>query len=491
MGRTGEEGDNGPFELAFALDNPWRLGLLELDHFLRRAPGGGRVVDYSTTVAVASFQRPLSAGEIETYQRQLGGVQKIAVVHEFIPREVFDAAFPAELEDPSRFQYGRRELKRALKRLVERVVDPKPPKRRGFVATSFYPARFGGSTKDRGKHVLKFLNDAAAKVLEKTRGLKVASFRYPKKAVETGNVEPLSPRGVLKHDLLDPYGVRADLFYAETVGGLYLAHTHAVTDLDFFKALERDRPSKLVKNYSTGVARSLVTFATARAWEADGGRTNKRTLRVLDPFCGDGKIVALLALLNHSIYASDASADAIEATRTNLKWFWSNLMELDPPNLGARRLVRCSPTRLDEYFPPVTFDAVVTWPRLLPRYEEKPSSADLRKAVKEVAEPTVAQFLEKAATVVKPGGRIVFTTPRVHAREGKAVGLNVPRLLPRSLEVVPPLDPFRLPRPSGTLRPSIPATFETRVRLGRRGAVVDVEAWILEKRGEEAQTKTF
>ncbi|MHA1730510.1 MAG: TRM11 family SAM-dependent methyltransferase [Promethearchaeota archaeon] len=461
----------------FILGRDWRTSLLELDFFLTHAKVPGRVVDYSSTAAIAEFPEELPPRQEAYAVQHLGGTQKLARVLKFVPRDTWDAAFPETLSDPKSFQYARREITRLLGDALARFVFPRErvKSKKLFVANSIYPTFFDDDLyRDTVRFTLPFLNDTVVKQLRKKLGSKVTYYSYPRENVQSGSLNPIFPHHVIRYQLFDQHRGRAEIIYALTEEGCHVAHTRAVSDPNFFKEVDEQRP---VKHFRTSIppklARVMLTFAL-------GGQGNS-TKKVLDPFCGTGTILMMVQYLGHSGYGSDASGEMTIATERNLKWF-VEMFEDRKMKLKPGRIVRCRVEDLAQNFPPGVFDAIVTEPILLPTYREVPSTSDVAKEFENLVVPTYSAAFDNFARVLKPKGRIVIVAPLVKTRDGKRFQIDVAGIAGRAgFSPVHPFDPRRLAEKSDRRLQFNRERKKPSILVKGSNRLVGREIWILER----------
>lgn len=460
----------------FVLGLDWQACLLELDFLLRHyaTTNPNKVVDFSANAAVVDFAEDIFRPEVMYFQAQLGGIQKIARVYGFIPRDVFFTAFPMTLDDHSSMQFARREITRLLGKILRRIFKPVKAQK-FFVASSYYPEFFDDEHYQTTlKYVLPFLNDTIVEQFQKRLDANATYYSYPQEYIDAGTLNPIFPHHVLRYELLAPE--RAELIFALTEEGCYVARTFSVSDPNFFKKVDEERP---VTHYRASVppkvARMMLTFGIATP-------EGVRTRRVLDPFCGTGTFLLMARYLGHSVYGMDISADMVESTRKNLAWY-AREFEGRPLDLKARRLTRGSVDRLTDFFKSNFFDVVVTEPILLPYYREPPLARDLKDEFADRLRPKYQVALAQIAQVLKPGGRCVIVTPYVRSADGQTFRLNLEPLAesasPR-LVLVPPVDTNRIAEKSHRALQFLDS-YTRSALIFHKHDVVNREIWIFER----------
>ncbi len=113
---------------------------------------------------------------------------------------------------------------------------------------------------------------------------------------------------------------------------------------------------------------------------------NARGPKILDIGCSEGILALLLARAGHEVVGIDVNAAAIA--------YGQSLLESEPADVRARVSLRVGDA-LGVDLPPAAFDTVV-----------------LGEVIEHLAEPE--PMLHRAAELMKPGGRLVLTTPFGH-----------------------------------------------------------------------------
>lgn len=138
---------------------------------------------------------------------------------------------------------------------------------------------------------------------------------------------------------------------------------------------------------------------------------------LLDPFCGIGSILQEAALMGFEVHGVDADKDCVSGCIKNLSWLekeykirigdiWKKILVGDARNL-------------EKYFPENSVDAIVTEPYLGPPLKEKPSAAEAKRILDEIA-PLYEISIASMVKVLKPGKRIVIVAPCFKTEKGIA-----------------------------------------------------------------------
>lgn len=142
---------------------------------------------------------------------------------------------------------------------------------------------------------------------------------------------------------------------------------------------------------------------------------------LLDPFCGIGSILQEAALMGFDVRGVDIDRSCIEGCIKNLSWLEKEY-KIKIGDIGKKIMVGDS-RNLEKYFPENSIDAIITEPYLGPPLKEKPSSAEGKKILDEIA-PLYEKSIASMIKVLKPGKRMVIVAPVFKTEEG-IVRLNM------------------------------------------------------------------
>lgn len=130
--------------------------------------------------------------------------------------------------------------------------------------------------------------------------------------------------------------------------------------------------------------------------------------RLLDPFCGTGRVLMEGVLLGADVWGADIDPLAIEATKGNLDWL-ARRYELPAP-ISAERLLASDIKRLPDYLAADSIDCIVTEPDLGPpqsRVLGQHEASQILTALK----PTYDHLLSTANQLLTKTGVIVTVFP--------------------------------------------------------------------------------
>jgi tRNA G10 N-methylase Trm11 len=136
---------------------------------------------------------------------------------------------------------------------------------------------------------------------------------------------------------------------------------------------------------------------------------------IYDPFCGVGTLPAEGALMGLTVVASDRSEEQIRRKKENLAW----LVTVFPPSLRTSREARTFVHDLSKGpfpLPPQSVDAVVTEGWLGPARTTAPPPREAA-GVFETAARLLSRLLQRAAPVLRPGGRVLVAVPAFRVKK--------------------------------------------------------------------------
>ena len=403
----------------FILGRNWRLALAEIDNVLQLPPYQGRIVDYSLTAAIVEFDTPqMSLEKIGDLMVQLGSVQKIGKVLDFVDNETFEHAFPEDIEANRAMVFaGRRYIDNTLKDAVFDLF-PVIKGKKLFVATSIYPKAFNSPYY---KHVLvayflHYVNKFFNTYLKEQGAKSAIYYKYPQKNIESGNLNPIFPHHFFRYELFKPN--RVELLYSFTEEGMYLGRTLTVVDSNFQKELDEERPMKdFRQTMPPKFAKTLLSFL--------GLGKFTRQQKVLDPFCGIGTTLQFAYMTGLQVYGSDIEPTQIAATRKNVQ-YTADLIEEPMTQKSLKSQILQSPIEtLESKFPANFFDGIITEPLLLPFYRENPSRQEAQETMQNTVLPLYKTLLDQAMRLLKPGRRIAFVGPLIETERRTKVGLHI------------------------------------------------------------------
>lgn len=180
-------------------------------------------------------------------------------------------------------------------------------------------------------------------------------------------------------------------------GGWWLGKTTRAHDPFDYQRRDVKRPEQRIRlSMPPRLARIMLNLALAKG-------------KVLDPFCGLGTIIQEAALMGLEAYGSDIDEEAVKSCEQNMGWLEGNY------KISKRPEVRRADVR-DLPWPQGHFDAVVTEPVLGPTLKHYPKVRQAEAIIRKL-EPLYRDSIKEMARVIKPGGRLVMTSPmfRVHS----------------------------------------------------------------------------
>ncbi len=388
----------------FILGRNWRLALAEVDLVLQLPEYMGQITDYSANTAIVEFEKDQSLEQIGDLMIRLGSVQKIGKMIDFMDKETFEKAFPIDIEANRAGVFsGRKYLDDTLNDLIYELF-PNIEGEKFFVANSIYPEEFSDEYYQilikYGLHYLnKFFN-----VRLKEQGAKNAIYyRYPQKNIDSGHLNPIFPHHFFKYELYLPN--RVELLYCLTEEGTYIGKTLTVSDSNFQKEMDEERPYKDHRqSIPPKFAKTLISLL--------GISSPLKNHKVYDPFCGAGTILQFAHMLSIDFFGSDIDPAKVDASRANVK-YTGQLMEqpLSDKTL-EKKIFQCDIAEINTKFKPNSLDGIITEPVLLPYYRVSPSYQDTMKKIEEI-KSRYEFLLKHSYELLKPGARLCVVAPIV------------------------------------------------------------------------------
>lgn len=195
----------------------------------------------------------------------------------------------------------------------------------------------------------------------------------------------------------------AEIVLILTKNDVHVGRTRAVQEFEAQSHRDFGRPAR---NMDVGMvpvqlAKILVNLSRTADHET-----------ILDPFCGFGTIITeAVAMGHHRILGSDKELAMVEATEKNLAWLTSNTARAY--ELTEVQIFQSPVEEVSQHVRHNSVDAVVTEPYLGPIK----SSEQGNYPVEDLTQMYIRAF-EQFATVVRPGGRVVFIFPAVKTGKG-------------------------------------------------------------------------
>jgi tRNA G10 N-methylase Trm11 len=177
----------------------------------------------------------------------------------------------------------------------------------------------------------------------------------------------------------------------------WLGRTIAVHDPFEFQARDVERPvQRAIYSIPPRLAKIMINLSGAKSGV------------LLDPFCGIGGILQEAALMNFDIRGVDSNRKCIPDCMRNLEWlgkkYGLRIRDME------RKILAGDARKLSAHFGRETMDVIVTEPWLGPPLRQRPDTRTARLIIGEVSE-LYEKALREMAKVLKPGGRIVITSP--------------------------------------------------------------------------------
>lgn len=422
----------------FILGKNWRLSLAEIDSYLQQPAFRGRIADYSSNVAIVEFDRPeMPLEQICKMMVLLGGVQKIGKMIDFIDRQTFEDAFPTDIENNRAGVYaGRRYLDNTLKDLIYQLF-PEPTGKKVFFANSIYPESFDAPYyKILIVHFLQYLNKFLNVNLKEKGAKSAIYYKYPQKNIDEGTLNPIFPHHFIAYRLYEPY--RAEILYCLTEDGMYFGQTWTVTDSNYHKKLDEERPHhEFQETIPPKFAKTLLSLLSLQ--------TPLSHRKVLDPFCGAGTILQFALVQDIQIYGSDIDPKQIESTKANIEFTMSLHLGEGDKKFIDDHIIQSDIRDIHTKFKPESFDGIATEPFLLPFYKEAPENADADKLVKQNVVPVYQELMKQAYALLKPGSRIAVVAPIIVTKQKKRINIMLQTIAEEAgFKVIQLLDPARI-----------------------------------------------
>ncbi|MBN1216614.1 MAG: hypothetical protein JXA99_14390 [Candidatus Lokiarchaeota archaeon] len=396
-------------QFIFILGSNWKLSLAELDICLRSTPFKGKIIDYSSNIAIVEFSNLINdkfyVDKLETLQYYLGGIQKIAKVSSFINYQTLKKSFPIKTIKFNEIKKERQKIKDELVTILDDIF-PNIKNENIFFANSIYPNLYDDIYYKEVvlKHLLPFLNKGIRTILKEKGAIKALYYKYPQKNIDSGNLNPIFPHHVIKYQLLKPN--RAEIVIGITEEGIYIGRTYTVDDPNFKKKIDEERPKREFKSaISPKLAIIMLNFLNIFE-----GRKEKK---ILDPFVGNGTIALFGLIEDFQMFGSDISKKKIDNTIENIKWL-QNELELPPiPNIG-HKFKTIDIKNLSKIYKEGFFDGIVTEPDLGPFFNEKPYYSDGIELMEVKLQPLYETIFKESYKVLKPESRICIVSPVIN-----------------------------------------------------------------------------
>lgn len=403
----------------FILGRNWRLALAEIDSYLQTRDYAGRITDYSSNVAIVEFENEkMSIKQIGNLMVFLGSVQKIGEMIDFIDKETFTDAFPVDIENNrAKVFSGRRYVDNTLKDVVYELF-PKIKNEKFFIANSIYPTAFNDPYYKQSlvAYFLHYINKFFNTYLKEKGAKQAIYYRYPQKNIESGKLNPIFPHHFFTYRLYEPN--RVELLYCMTSEGMYFGKTITVTDSNFQREMDEERPFKEFKfTIPPKFAKTLISFLQLAP--------SVRNKKIYDPFCGSGTIIQFGHMLGYTVYGSDIDNNCIKGTRKNIEFTSQLLEDPIPQKVLMENIFQSDISDIHTHFSPDSFDGIVSEPILMPISERLPKMENIEDYVYDNVVPLYKKFLEQAYLLLKPGRKVAFVSPIIKTSSSRRINLPI------------------------------------------------------------------
>ncbi|RJP18404.1 MAG: hypothetical protein C4527_29160 [Candidatus Omnitrophota bacterium] len=276
------------------------------------------------------------------------------------------------------------------------------------------------SSEHRAIFGLTFLGDSSAQSPRKLHNLlhetavglknhlreKECSCRFVLPDPNEKRVE-LSGAQVDKNNLLEK-GLEI-VFHFDGQQTLILGLTKRIQAYEEFSQRDYGRPQRDARSgmLPPKLARMMINLA----------RTDE-TKTILDPFCGSGGILMEASLAGLGATGFDNSEKAVNDSLENRKWLENRFPDLH----NKIRVFHGDACSLHSLCEPLYFDACVTEPYLGPPVTQPLNETQFEK-ISHQLEPLYIRALGEIRAAIKPGGRVVFITPRFRLQDSTQTGV--------------------------------------------------------------------
>lgn len=217
----------------------------------------------------------------------------------------------------------------------------------------------------------------------------------------------LSHVEVIKKNLVEN---QAEVLFCIGKKETWVAVTIAVHNPFEFQKRDVQKPNqRVIFAMPPRLARMMVNLSACAAGKV-----------LLDPFCGVGTILQEALLEKAAVVGMDKNAWCVKAAEENLEWL-SAEYELENADF---RVIQGEVDRLAEKVGGESVDCIVSEPDLGPALREIPTGPYAKKIIEKL-EPLFSDYIEEAATTLKPGGRLVLVTPYIKTRSNETVTMPI------------------------------------------------------------------
>lgn len=192
-----------------------------------------------------------------------------------------------------------------------------------------------------------------------------------------------------------------ELLVVQYKNTVYLARTTQVQDIDAYTQRDRNKPVRdsFVGMLPPKLAQTMLNLAHVEPSQA-----------ILDPFCGTGTVLLEAALMGATVYGSDLAEDMVDASRTNISWFYNSVLRTTPPDIESH--ITLGDAQVMQW---PSVHAVVCETYLGPPMRANPTDEELKIIIDNVLSLHI-NFLKNLAPQIKSGTYLCLAVPmwRVH-----------------------------------------------------------------------------
>ncbi len=377
-----------PTEL-FVSGKNWMLSLAELTSYFKAREINFEIQFFSGEFFALSFEKDFDASAIA----DLGGIIKIGEVVAKFPTETVKEAFLKKNKQ------AQQQITESLE--ASGLVDG--------MAKSSEKVLFGVSVyctestlRPLSSGIQRFVGSAVKNELaDLGKKSSFMGFGKDRKQAQLSHVE------VLKKNLVEN---KAEVLFCIGRTETFAAITVAVHNPFEFQKRDLYKPNqRKIFGMPPRLARIMVNLSACMTRKV-----------LLDPFCGVGTILQEALMEKAMVVGMDVNPWCVKATTENLEWIVREYGLED----ADFRVLQGDVNKLSEKIGQEAVDCIVCEPDLGPALRQVPTNPYAEKIIEKL-EPLYFGFIEKAYTVLTPGGRLVLVTPYIKTRSGQAVTMPI------------------------------------------------------------------
>lgn len=212
----------------------------------------------------------------------------------------------------------------------------------------------------------------------------------------TSKENPLSSVVVKKNKLTEDNGV--EIILIKTAEKIYIGKTLSIQDFEKYSRIDYGRPirDEIAGMLPPKVAQIMINLAEVKLDQT-----------IFDPFCGNGTILQMAALLGYkNLIGSDVDENQIKSCKTNNDWLKQNFsldFDAELKTVDARNLTK--------EIKPNSIDAIITEPYLGAPLRGSESEDFIKKQISELSDLYKKSF-EQFEKVLKKDGKVVIIIPQ-------------------------------------------------------------------------------